>query len=336
MASEVAVRMLQRWARRACAPIGGPPRPGRCLAEDAVARHLAARGWTILGRNVRVGPDRAGHRRPRTVGACASSSWRCDRARRQASAAPQESVDAGKVARLYAAGWRYLAQRGSYPVASRLVAQRRLRVDLVDRRHARAPAPVARRGPPARPAAALSCTACRWPRVQAVDHTLRDPRADRARLPPAHNGSERSRAVHHTRVPLPAGVPRDHLVAGLRITRLAEAEPNRRSTPHAVHLDAPAAGSRCPLRAPDSPLESQDEALHLRGAQRHPHHRPGADGPAAWRRPSTSSPRRSPTATTCSSWAPRSRPRSPSPRRLRVPRCPMSTTAGWAACSPTS
>ena len=36
------------------------------------------------------------------------------------------------------------------------------------------------------------------------------------------------------------------------------------------------------------------------------------------------------------SWAPRSRPRSPSPRRPAAPRCPMSTSAGWAACSPTS
>ena len=37
----------------------------------------------------------------------------------------------------------------------------------------------------------------------------------------------------------------------------------------------------------------------------------------------------------CSS-APRSRPRSRSPRRRPAPTCPTSTSAGWAACSPTS
>ena len=34
---------------------------------------------------------------------------------------------------------------------------------------------------------------------------------------------------------------------------------------------------RCPLRAPDPPLEPQDEAVHLRRAQRHLHHRSAAD-----------------------------------------------------------
>ena len=142
-------------------------------------------------------------------------------------------------------------------------------------------------------------------------------------------------AAYHTRVPLPAGVPCGHRVAGPRTTRHAEAEPHRRSTPHAVRLDAPAARGRCPLRAPDPPLEPQDEALHLRRAQRDPHHRPGPDGQAAWTPRSPSSPRR-PRGDTCSSWAPRSRPRSPSPRKPPRRRCPTSTSAGWAACSPTS
>jgi small subunit ribosomal protein S2 len=37
-----------------------------------------------------------------------------------------------------------------------------------------------------------------------------------------------------------------------------------------------------------------------------------------------------------SSSGPRSRPRSRSPRRRRAPGCRTSTSAGWAACSPTS
>ena len=38
-----------------------------------------------------------------------------------------------------------------------------------------------------------------------------------------------------------------------------------------------AAGGRSPLRSPDPALEPQDEAVHLRGAQRDLHHRPAAD-----------------------------------------------------------
>ena len=37
-----------------------------------------------------------------------------------------------------------------------------------------------------------------------------------------------------------------------------------------------------------------------------------------------------------SSWAPRSRPRRPSPLRPSAAACPTSTSAGSAACSPTS
>ena len=37
------------------------------------------------------------------------------------------------------------------------------------------------------------------------------------------------------------------------------------------------AGGRCPLRAPDPALEPEDEALHLRQAQRDLHHRPAED-----------------------------------------------------------
>jgi hypothetical protein len=46
--------------------------------------------------------------------------------------------------------------------------------------------------------------------------------------------------------------------------------------PEAPYHDAAASGGWRPLRSPDQALEPQDEALHLRGPQRHPHHRPAA------------------------------------------------------------
>ncbi len=56
------------------------------------------------------------------------------------------------------------------------------------------------------------------------------------------------------------------------------------------------AGVRSPFRTPDPPLEPEDEALHLRRARRHLHHRPAADDrPAAGgdgRRPRHRRPRR--------------------------------------------
>ena len=49
---------------------------------------------------------------------------------------------------------------------------------------------------------------------------------------------------------------------------------------HGCRHDAPNAGSRSSFRAPDPPLESQDEALHLRRAKRYLHHRSRADAAA--------------------------------------------------------
>ena len=74
------------------------------------------------------------------------------------------------------------------------------------------------------------------------------------------------------------------------------------------HHAADARGRR-PLRAPDPPLEPEDEALHLRRAQRHLHHRPRADARAGSRPPTASSATSSPTAARSCSSAPRSRPR---------------------------
>ena len=73
--------------------------------------------------------------------------------------------------------------------------------------------------------------------------------------------------------------------------------PNRIRSHRARHHEA-VAGVRSALRTPDPPLESQDEALHLRRARRHLHHRPRADPGAARRgrrlRPRTSAPAAAP------------------------------------------
>src|SRR3990172_5349902 len=42
-------------------------------------------------------------------------------------------------------------------------------------------------------------------------------------------------------------------------------------------IDEVTPGGRRSLRPPDTPLEPEDEEVHLRGAQRHPHHRPAAN-----------------------------------------------------------
>ncbi len=78
-------------------------------------------------------------------------------------------------------------------------------------------------------------------------------------------------------------------------------------------------GSGRPLRPPDQALEPEDEDLHLRRAQRHPHHRPAADGARLHARLQLPGHRPSPAAARCCSSAPRSRPRTSSARR--PPRC---------------
>ena len=119
-------------------------------------------------------------------------------------------------------------------------------------------------------------------------------------------------------------------------TRSAE-ESNRQEVAHrAVRFDAPAARGRSPLRPPDPPLEPEDEAVHLRRAQRDPHHRPGPDRPAPRRRPRVRPRDRRPRRPGPVRRAPRSRPRSRSPRRRPAPTSRTSTSAGSAACSPTS
>ena len=83
-----------------------------------------------------------------------------------------------------------------------------------------------------------------------------------ARLPPlSDRTAPRRSAASHTRAAPRGGAGRRRSRSRSAESRGARrSEPHRRSTPHAVRLDAPAAGGRCPLRPPDSPLESQDEA----------------------------------------------------------------------------
>ena len=47
---------------------------------------------------------------------------------------------------------------------------------------------------------------------------------------------------------------------------------------HVQRVAARPPRGRCPLRSPDSPLEPQDEAVHLRREERGPHHRSAEDG----------------------------------------------------------
>ncbi len=60
-----------------------------------------------------------------------------------------------------------------------------------------------------------------------------------------------------------------------------DAVPERRKKPRRTHHERchheGTAGSRCALRPPDQALEPEDEAVHLRRAQRHLHHRPAED-----------------------------------------------------------
>ena len=97
--------------------------------------------------------------------------------------------------------------------------------------------------------------------------------------------------------------------------------PSRRHDGHGApverlghHDEAAARGGR-PLRPPDQALEPEDEAVHLRRPQRHLHHRPPEDGRPGPHRLPRSSPTWWPRAAPCSSWARRSRPRTPSARR---------------------
>ena len=147
-----------------------------------------------------------------------------------------------------------------------------------------------------------------------------------ARSAPARPAGVTLRPDSHTPGPRArAGAPRGRRRGSPR----AEAtKPHRRSWP-CRHKPPPASGGRGPLRPPDQPVESQDARLHLPGAQRRPHHRPGEDPRLlddARKRPRTGR-----GGQRSSSSAPRSRPRTSIVEACAAAR-PTSPIAGWAGC----
>jgi putative endonuclease len=94
-------------------------------AEEAVARHLAAAGWTILARNVHVGRTEVDIVALDPDGVLVIVEVRSRSG--PGFGAPEESVDGDKVSRLYGAAW----QLTRVLAASRRPAKGPCRVDLV-------------------------------------------------------------------------------------------------------------------------------------------------------------------------------------------------------------
>jgi putative endonuclease len=117
---------------RARPPAGPRGRTG-ASAEDAAARWLAAQGWTIVARNVRVGRDELDllARDPQHTTVVVEVRARSGPAFGSAA----ESVDTRKVARLYRAAARL--RRFGHAVAGLDPATAPLRVDLLTLRRDR-------------------------------------------------------------------------------------------------------------------------------------------------------------------------------------------------------
>jgi putative endonuclease len=121
-------------------PPAGPRGAIGAAAEDAVAGHLAAAGWSILARNLRVGRDEVDilALEPGPPQTLVVVEVRCHSRARFGS--PVESVDARKVARLYRAVLA-LQRQGAAALVPSTAARHRWRVDLVavvlDRRRGR-------------------------------------------------------------------------------------------------------------------------------------------------------------------------------------------------------
>jgi Holliday junction resolvase-like predicted endonuclease len=99
-----------------------PPTPRRAAgdeAEEVAARHLADLGWSILGRNVRIGRTELDIVAVEPGVAAAFVVVEVRSRSGPGFGAPQESVDAAKVARLYEAAWRS-ARAGRLPDGRRL------------------------------------------------------------------------------------------------------------------------------------------------------------------------------------------------------------------------
>jgi putative endonuclease len=106
-----------------------PRRRAGDAAEQAVARHLSAHGWTIVARNVRVGRSELDivAVEPATPPILVIVEVRS--ATVTSFGAPVESVDARKVSRLYRAAWA-LVRAGRLPDGKAL-PDIEWRVDLV-------------------------------------------------------------------------------------------------------------------------------------------------------------------------------------------------------------
>ncbi len=146
--------------------------------------------------------------------------------------------------------------------------------------------------------------------------------------------SQQEASPSHTRA-APRRVPETRKCAsGLRSQRgTRRSQPNQEvSTSHAVRFNAPAAGGRCPLRPPDATLESQDAPVHLCRAQRDPHHRSRPDRQAPGRCPRVRQRDGRAWRLDPLRWHQEAGAGADRSKRRRVPRCPMSTSAGWVAC----
>ena len=309
-----------------------PGRPGRTTAqqagdaaETAVAERLAER-W--LARPGPERPCRSARARPRggrpgSAGALVivEVRWRADRA----FGLPEETVDTGSA-------------RGSGPPrtasgnAGRCrtgAASRRCRCGSTSSSWSRAagsgitgtPSDGAPRSVPAGPVLHSRPAGLALTPVSQIDSQIRRPRqpawsthADR---------SDRDGAGQEPRGP-PA--PGDEVRGGTNRQEVAPCRPSRCgscSRPVSTSAIRPAAGTpRCARSSSPSATGSTSSTWP----------RPSS----GWTSRSSSSARRSPVATWSSSSAPRSRPRSRSPRRRLAPASPTSTSAGSAGCSPTS
>ena len=250
-----------------------PPR--RCVAD-----RLAEAGWTILARNVHVGRHEldlvAVDPGPPPALVVVEVRWRAGRD----FGLPEETVDHRKRARVRAAAYGLL-DRGSLPDGEPL-PRLPLRFDLV----VVEPGGEPRSGiigdaivDDDRAAIARLTDPEAGPVLHSRPVRGHDPeppdRSDRPRQQAWSSHADRSDRDGAGRATQPTGPRR-------RGPRRNEPTGGRH---RAVRFDAAAARGRSPLRPPDPPLESQDEAVHLRGAQRDPHHRPGPDRPAPGRRP---------------------------------------------------
>ena len=184
--------------------------------------------------------------------------------------------------------------------------------------------------------------------------------APRAYLPPPNNRQARpaglpAQSRHHpTRSPARALTRcADPFDLEAALVRDGERRPNRKDAhhdpDHRHHRPRRAAASRRPpppaplaarrrrpLRPPDQALEPEDAPVHLRRAQRHPHHRPRPDGaPLQARVQLRRRDGRAAAATSCWS-APSARRRRSSRKRRRARAATSSSTAGSAARSRTS